>query len=139
MGSLVHDKDVITFVCDDALDDEGYVLTFGSEEGHVRKAGYGELALGVALKDTKDVITGVVQSGVPVGVIKFRSGLVVKLKLESDNQAIAYGDPLAVTSDVTEKGCVDKRDGTNETGPIIAYALEAVTSNAGGTIEAILR
>jgi len=137
-GSLVFDRVIKAFTCDDALVSGGFCLTFSTTAGNVKKAGLNDKVVGIALKHTRSPITGNAVSGKKVGVVLYREGIICNLQLESDNQAISYGDPLAVTSDATEKGCVDKRDGTAETGEIIAYALEAVASNTGGVIKAIL-
>jgi len=134
VGSLVNDAVIVPFVTEDALDDAGYVMTVGTTAGTVKKAASTDTVVGIALTHTKDV-NGTAQANVPVGVI-IRKGIVVKLKLAPDNQAVSYGAPLCVDS--VTAGTVDYRDGTVETGNVIALALEAKAANDGGLIEALL-
>jgi len=138
MGSLVNDGLVQTFITEDALDSAGYVLTFGATAGKVKKCDEDDVVVGFAFTSTKDPISGTATANVPVGVIMKRSGIVVNLLLEDDNQAISYGDPLCPTSDANEKGKVDLKDGANETGTLVAYALESKNADSGGTIKALI-
>lgn len=137
VGSLVNDADVVPFVTEDALDAYGYVMAAGSAAGKVKKAPAGaskNSIIGVAFTDTKDM-DGNAKSNVPVGVVVKR-GVIVLLKLAPDNQAVSYGAPLCVDS--ATAGTVDYRDGTNETGDVIAIALEDKPANDGGHVKALL-
>jgi len=137
VGCVINDANVVPFVTEDALDSPGYVMAAGSAEGKVKKAPAGsskESIIGVAYMDTKDM-EGNAQSNVAVGVFVKR-GAVVYLKLAPDNQAVSYGAPLCVDS--TTDGTVDYRDGTNETGDVIAIALEDKDANDGGLVKALL-
>ena len=134
VGCVINDANVVPFVTEDALDSAGYVLAPGSAEGKVKKAAAGDPVIGVAFMDTKDM-DGNAKANVPVGVF-IKRGAVVYLKLAPDNQAIEYGAPLCVDS--ATAGTVDFRDGTNETGDVIAIALEAKDANDGGLIKALL-
>ena len=137
VGCVINDANVVPFVTEDALDSPGYVLAAGTAEGKVKKAPAGaskDTIIGVAFMDTKDM-DGNAQANVTVGVF-IKRGAVVYLKLAPDNQEVSYGAPLCVDS-VTD-GTVDYRDGTNETGDVIAIALEAKPANDGGLIKALL-
>lgn len=136
-SALVNDAVVVSFTTEDALDSPGYVMGAGSSAGSVKKVAAGaakENVIGVALTDTKD-LSGTAQSDVKVGVV-VRRGVVVYLKLAPDNQAVSVGAPLCVDSSTA--GTVDYRDGTNETGDVIAIALEAKSADDGGLIKALL-
>lgn len=135
-SALVNDAVVVSFTAEEALDSPGYVLGVGTSAGYVKKVAAGASRtdiVGIALTDTKD-LSGTAQSGVKVGVIVQR-GTIVYLKLASDNQAFSYGAPLCVDS--ATAGTVDYRDGTNETGDVIAIALEAKGVNDGGLVKAL--
>ena len=137
VGCVINDANVVPFVTQDALDSPGYVLAAGTADGTVRKAPAGsgkDAIVGVAFQDTKD-IDGTAQANVPVGVF-IKRGAIVYLKLAPDNQAVSYGAPLCVDS--VTAGTVDYRDGVNETGEVIAIALEAKAANDGGLIKALL-
>jgi len=134
VGCVINDANIVPFITEDALDSAGYVLTAGSAEGKVKKAAAGDTVVGVAFKDTKD-IDGTAQANVEVGVF-IKRGAIVYLKLAPDNQEVSYGAPLCIDS--ATAGTVDYRDGTNETGDVIAIALEAKAANDGGLIKALL-
>jgi len=134
--ALVNSNDVIPFETEDALDNRGYALTFGTSAGKVAKAGNTDQLVGVSFTDTKNVL-GTAEANKMVGVVMYKPGVVVELLLEDDNQAISYGDDLCVTSDTNEKGKWDLMDGVNETGTVWAKALEAVSANTGGLIKAL--
>ena len=131
---LVNDK-YPSFVCSDALDDNGYVLTLDTTNNGVKKAASTDTVFGVAITATKDMYGNAV-SNKEVAVIPAGRAVVAELKVASANQAISFGAPLCVDS--TEAGTVDYRDGTNETGTVIAYALETKSANAGGKVKALL-
>ena len=133
---LVNDKFRLAFETEDALDDTGYLLTFGSSAGKVALASSGDVLVGINLVDTVSPFTGSAEANKMVAVLPLVDGMVVELKVADANQAISYGAPLCIDS--AEAGKVDYRDGTNETGAVIAYALEAVDANSGGTVKAII-
>jgi len=123
------------FVCADALDDSGYALTLDTANEGVKKAGSGDVLLGVAATGTTDMF-GNAESNKEVAVIPVGRSLIVEVQLAPDNQAISWGDPLCVDSGTD--GTFDLRDGTNETGDIVAYALEDAAASSGGKIKALL-
>jgi len=125
----------LSFTCADALDDSGYALTLDAANEGVKKAASGDLLLGVAATGTLDMF-GNAESGKEVTVIPAGRMLVVEVQLAPDNQAISWGDPLCVDS--ATAGTFDLRDGANETGDIVAYALESAAADSGGKIKALL-
>lgn len=132
--SLVNDE-FPSFKCQDALDDSGYVLTFDTVNGGVKKAASGDVVLGIAATGTLDMFGNAV-AGEEVAVIPAGRALIVDLQLAPDNQAVSYGAPLCIDS--VTAGTVDFADGVNETGATIAYALEDKAANSGGKIKALL-
>jgi hypothetical protein len=123
---------------EDAISYAGYLLAYGSAEGKVdlATAASDDHVMGTAFATTKDPITEVAGTDVLIGVIGMVPGLEVYLKLMTGNQAIAYGDPLALSASVD--GEVDKKDGSTCTNILRAHALEAKDASAAGHIKARL-
>lgn len=134
-GALVNDATIVTFVTEDALDDAGYIVTFGSNPGTVKKANPNDLPVGVALTDSKDM-DGNPQKDVKVGVI-IGSGIIVKAKLSPTNTAIQYGDPLMAVEDPI--GTVDKFDDSISGAKVCGYALESKGASSGGYVLMLMR
>jgi len=57
-------------VCEDALDDYGYILEVGATAGQVKKHLGSVKALGIAYKSTKNPITLVAEANKPVAIIR---------------------------------------------------------------------
>jgi len=123
------------FVCQNALDDSGYVLTLDTTNGGVKKATDSDEVIGVALTGTVDMFGNAV-SGENVAIAPVGRALIVELQLDSSNLAISYGDPLCV--DASTAGVVDLKDDATNTGDRIAIALEDKAENSGGKIKALL-
>ena len=135
---MSNDAMLQSFTMEDAISYAGYLLTYGSAAGKVDKAtaAADDVIMGIAFATTKDAITEVAGTDVLIGVIPLVPGLEVYLKLMTGNQAIAYGNPLALSASVD--GEVDYRDGSTCTNVIMAYALEAASASAAGHIKARL-
>jgi len=94
-------------VCDDALDDEGYVLAWSATTpGNVRKCPSNTRPLGVAYKSTKNPITGTAESGKSVGIVDAGVAM-VRYNLASTDSDIEIGDPVSVKN-ANEAGAVKK-------------------------------
>jgi len=127
--SLELDALVEAFESEDALDDSGYVLTFGTAAGKVKKATASDVVLGFAFASTKNPVTGTAEANKMVGVIKPRRGIVVRLRVTpkaNRSTDIAVGDPVVVDGTVAGTICHD----TDSSGPRVGYAREAVSASA---------
>ena len=135
---LSNDAMLQSFTMEDAISYAGYLLTYGSAVGKVdlATAASDDVVMGLAFASTKDSITEVAGTDVLIGVIPLVPGLEVYMKLMAGNQAIAYGDPLALSASVN--GEVDKKDGVTCTNVLRAYALEAKDASAAGHIKSRL-
>ncbi|RLF28106.1 MAG: hypothetical protein DRN14_04605 [Thermoplasmata archaeon] len=114
-------------VCDDALDDTGYVLALDTSTGHVKKATSSDVPFGVNIVSTKNPITNEAETDVEVSVVPVRSGYIVKVKKEAS--AISAGDYVAVGSEAGKvaKMTIDTTDaGTllDSLKKIVGIALE---------------
>ncbi len=127
--SLLLDALVEAFETEDALDNSGYVMTFGSGPKKAKKATSASTAiLGFAFMSTKNPITGTPESGVMVGIIKPRRGIVVDVPVTPKaNRAtdIEYGDVIVVDDAVAGTVCHDD----DSTGLAIGYAREALAAD----------
>jgi len=105
MGSLVNRIDELyeSAICEDALDDDGYVLTYTgrSTEGNCIKHTTGVRPCGIGLTSTKDPVTAVATANKPVTIVKHGLAYV---KLKATNAAIAVGDPIVAD----DAGLADK-------------------------------
>ena len=135
---MSNDAMMQSFTMEDAISYAGYLLTYSSAEGKVdlATAASDDVVMGIAFASTKDPITEVAGTDVLIGVIALVPGLEVYLKLMTGNQAIVYGDPLALSE--TVNGEVDKKDGGTCDNVLRAYALEAKDAAAAGHIKARL-
>jgi len=89
--SLVYSPGtLVSFECDDALDDVGYVMYLKST-GHIGKCAAGAVPIGVNFKDTKNRITEVAESGRQVPV-QMDGVAVVQYYLAAGDDDINAGD-----------------------------------------------
>ena len=127
--SLELDALVEAFESEDALDDSGYVMTFGSAAGKVKKAGASDVILGFAFASTKNPITGTAEANKMVGIVKPRRGIVMRLKVTpaaNRATAIAIGDEVVVDDVAAGTIC----QVTDSAGPRVGYAREALAADA---------
>ena len=128
--SLKLDALVEAFEVEEALDKSGYVLTFGTGPKKCKKATSASTAiLGFAFMSTKNPITGTPESGVMVGVIKPRRGIVIDVPVTpkaNRTTNIEYGDVVVVDDAVAGTICHDD----DSTGVAIGYAREALAADA---------
>lgn len=92
--ATVSESDILSFECTDALDDEGYVLTLGSN-GKVSKCPAGGKVFGVALTSTKDPVTGVAQANKQVAVVQAPKYAYVQYQ-NGSGETISIGDLVSV-------------------------------------------
>lgn len=131
--SLELDALVEPFEAEEALDDSGYVLIFGSTVGQVLKAqDDSDFILGFGYMSTKNPISGTAEADKEVGVIKPRNGLVIRVPLTpkaNRTTAIIVGSELAVDDVVNGTVCHVTDTGTLRVG----YAREACLATADTT------
>lgn len=141
-GGLSNGSMIQSAIMEDAISNAGYALTPGStapsgqNPGSVKLAGSSDDVVGLAFASTKDRQTEVAGTNVLIGVIPLIPGLEVQVPLVSDNQAISYGEKLAVTTDTGQKGKFDRFDatGTNTGLTVFLVANGTALQNAGGFI-----
>jgi len=127
--SLELDALVEAFETEDALDDSGYVMTFGSGAGKAKKAGASDVILGFAFASTKNPITGTAEANKMVGIVKPRRGIVMRLKVTpkaNRNTNISIGDPVVVDDVAAGTICHDD----DSAGKRVGYAREAIAADA---------
>lgn len=92
MSARVRLMDELSYaVCEDALDDYGYILELGASAGQVKKHDGTGKALAVAYKSTKNPITLVAAANKRVALLRHGQ---VWVKCGSTHSAIAFGDAV---------------------------------------------
>jgi len=128
--SLVHlPGKFISFECEDALDDHGYVLYLKSN-GKVAKCAAGAVPIGVNFKDTKNPITGTAEEdrNVPVQLDGVAD---VMYYLAAGDDDISIGD--LVMAHQSQAGYITKYTTDQDSKLIVGIALESATAPAEGT------
>jgi len=135
--SLELDALVEAFEAEEALDNSGYVMIFGTTVSQVLKAqDDSDFILGFAYMSTKNPITGTAEADKQVGIIKPRNGLVIRVPLTpkaNRDTNIVVGSELVVDDVVNGTVCHASDSGTLRVG----YAREACLATADTTDEMI--
>jgi len=145
-------------ICDDALEDSGFILVLKSD-GHVGKAAADDMPIGVNIKSTEDPFKeGSYLSGVRVGIV---SEGIVMVKLDSANVEIKPGDflrskgggladkwsekdtttawPASYDAAVAETITDEIIAASRYSRAILGVALESKSAGSGGKIKVLLR
>lgn len=70
MSNNRYVTETVYAVCETALDSYGYILTYGTTAGQVKRAAAGNYGVGIAAMSTKDFATGVATANVRIPIQK---------------------------------------------------------------------
>jgi len=120
-------------VCEDALDDYGYILEAGATTGNVKKHDGTGKVLGVNFKSTKNPITLTAEASKSVAIIDEGT---VWVKCGTSHTAIAEGDTVkAVTGGLGDKMTVTDDMTWAERCLMVGTARSALALNTAGHVQ----
>ena len=123
-------------VCEDALDDYGYIVEIGASAGQVKKHDGTGKALGVVYKSTINPVTQVAEADKRVAIV--RDGQ-VRVKCGGTHSAIVVGDPvMAMAGGLGDLQTVTDAMTYAERGLRIGTALSALGLNTAGYVDVAL-
>lgn len=150
MAQYIESGQNPSFLSDDAITDEGFVLKIEPATGHVSLCDTAEAAFGVSYKSTKELVAGVLTAVAlrEVAVVQKGRYAYVQYAIPSSGESIAIGDLVSVKG-TTVPGAVIRHVSTawpgtyaaataetieDEDIQIVGIAMEAVTKPGAGTL-----
>ena len=119
-------------VCEDALDDYGYLLIIGASAGQVKKADGSAKVVGVAFKSTVNPITGDAEADKEVAIVRHGQA---RVKFGTSHAAIAVGDTIcAMAGGLGQKQTVTSDMTWAERIIRVGTALSALALNTAGYV-----